>query len=161
MRKSIVVAMARNGVIGVDNRMPWHLPADLAHFKQLTLGHSIVMGRKTFESIGRPLPGRRNLVITRNATWQANGCETFASLEAALKTCSGEKEVFIIGGGAIYQAAMPLMERLYVTEIEGEFEGDTTFLPIEHGVWKETSRTHRVADEKNIYAMNFVVYDKY
>lgn len=161
MRKSIVVAMARNGVIGVDNRMPWHLPADLAHFKQLTMGHSIVMGRKTFESIGRPLPGRRNLVITRNATWQTNGCEAFTSLDAALKTCANEKEVFIIGGGAIYQAAMPLMDRLYVTEIEGDFTGDTTFLPIDRGMWKETSRTHRTADEKNIYPMNFVIYDKY
>lgn len=157
----MIVAHADNRVIGKDNDMPWHLPADLAYFKQTTLGKPVIMGRKTFESIGRPLPGRQNIVITRNAAYVADGVEVVDSIEAALALTKGVEEVMVIGGGAIYQHCLPAANKLYVTHIEANIEGDTQFP--EYDVekdWLLTSSTLRAADEKNAYALNFCVYER-
>ncbi len=124
---SLIVAMSKNRVIGNRGQIPWHLPEDLAHFKQSTLGHPIIMGRKTFESIGKPLPGRKNIVITRNSTWGKEGVVTVNSLEEAILSCRAEKEAFVIGGAEIYAQAYPQVDRLFLTFIEKEFEGDAFF----------------------------------
>ena len=138
MLVSLIVAMDRNRLIGAGNRMPWHLPADLRHFRDLTLGKPVVMGRKTFESIGKPLPGRRNLVVSRNSAFTAPGCEVVHSLDAALAACAEAAEVMIIGGATIYAQAMPLAGRLYLTTIEHEFEGDTYFPEWSAAEWTRT-----------------------
>ncbi|WP_448553463.1 type 3 dihydrofolate reductase [Thalassotalea montiporae] len=158
---SMIVAHADNRVIGKDNDMPWHLPADLAYFKQTTLGKPVVMGRKTFESIGRPLPGRQNIVITRNTAYVADGVEVVDSIEAALALTQDVEEVMVIGGGAIYQHCLPAANKLYITHIEASIEGDTQFpeYDIEKD-WLLTSNTVRAADEKNAYALNFCVYER-
>lgn len=124
---SLIVAHDKNRVIGYDNAMPWHLPGDLKYFKEMTLGKPVLMGRKTFESIGRPLPGRRNIVITRNDDYEAEGVETAPSLEAALALVRGTEEIMIIGGEQIFTQALPLAEKLYITLIDHEFTGDTYF----------------------------------
>ena len=123
----MIAAMANNRVIGLDNKMPWHLPADLQHFKKVTTGKPVIMGRKTFESIGRPLPGRRNIIITRNSEYQAEGIETVTTPEAALELVVDVEEVMIIGGGNIYQQFLERTERLYLTFIDLDVEGDTQF----------------------------------
>jgi dihydrofolate reductase len=143
-RISIIVACAHHGVIGRNNELPWHLPEDLAHFKQTTLGKPVIMGRKTFDSIvarlGKPLPGRRNIVITRNREWHYTGVEVAHDLESAVALCKLEPDIFIIGGAELYQQAMPLADRLIVTEIALETEGDAHFPPIDVQVWQETGR---------------------
>lgn len=157
MMISLVLAVSENGVIGKDNTMPWHLPADLKHFKRVTLGHTIIMGRKTYDSIGKPLPRRRNLVITRNQDWKAEGAEVFHSLEDAIAACEGEEEVFVIGGATIYQQALDadLVDRIYLTRIHEDFEGDTFFKLPEEGQWRETERETHQPDEKNKYVYSF------
>lgn len=127
MKISLIVAMASNRAIGLDGQMPWHLSADLKHFKQVTMGAPIVMGRKTFDAIGRPLPGRRNLVISRNSDYQAAGCEVFADINSALQACGNVTEVFVIGGATLYQALLPCADYLYLTEIHRPFAADTFF----------------------------------
>jgi dihydrofolate reductase len=140
-RISLIAAVARNGVIGAGNALPWRLPEDLRRFKALTLGHPVIMGRKTYESIGRPLPGRRNIVVTRNAGFSADGCETAASIEAAIDACAGTTdEIFIIGGAQIYAAALPRAERLHLTEVRADFAGDAHFPAFDRGHWRETWR---------------------
>lgn len=140
--------MARGGVIGRDNALPWRLPEDLRHFRALTMGHPIVMGRKTWESLGRPLPGRRNLVVSRDASLAAGGCEVFPTLPAALDACRGAARVFVIGGAKLYAAALPLAAALHVTEIDAEFPGDTRFPDIDWHDWRETARqSHRSVDQ--------------
>jgi dihydrofolate reductase len=139
---TLIAAVARNGVIGLDNRLPWHLPADLKHFKALTLGHAVIMGRKTWESLPasfRPLPGRRNIVVTRDGSYQAAGATVATSLPAAIAAAEGE-EAFVIGGAELYAAAMPLAGRLQLTEIDASFEGDTHFPAVDPQQWRETSR---------------------
>ncbi|MBL8523313.1 MAG: type 3 dihydrofolate reductase [Betaproteobacteria bacterium] len=160
MHLNLIVAMAKNRVIGIDNKMPWHLPADFAWFKRNTLGHPVIMGRKTFESIGRPLPGRRNLVVSRNASWQAEGCEAFGSLTAAINQCRSNENVFVIGGATLYSEALPLADAIYLTEVDASPTGDTWFPQLDADQWKERSREHRAADEKNAFAMDFVVLDR-
>lgn len=155
---SIIAAVAANGVIGAGNAMPWHLSEDLKRFRALTIGHPILMGRKTHQSLGRPLPGRRNLVISRDAGFRAEGCETFASLDAALAACGETEEVFVIGGGQIYREALTLADRLHLTEIQMEFAGDTRFPDYDRSRWRETSREHHRADQGWDY--DFVVYDR-
>ena len=157
---TLIAAVARNGVIGVDNRLPWHLPADLKHFKTLTLGHTVIMGRKTWESLPekfRPLPGRRNIVVTRDAGYRAAAAVVALSLPAAI-AAAGDGEAFVIGGAELYAAALPLADRLQMTEIDATFEGDTRFPAIDPHRWRETAReTHR--DEADFdYA--FVTYQK-
>ena len=142
---TLIAAIARNGVIGIDNRLPWRLPADLKHFKTLTLGHTVIMGRKTWESLPagfRPLPGRRNIVVTRDAGYRAAGAVVAASLPAAISAAESG-EAFVIGGAELYAAALPLADRLQLTEIDATFGGDTHFPAMDHDQWRETTReTH-------------------
>ena len=157
---SLIVAVAKNGVIGTGGTMPWHITEDFAHFKAVTLGHSVVMGRKTYESIGRPLPRRRNIVITRNAELSIEGCEMATSLEAALAMCEGEEEVFVIGGGEIYRQAMPLADKLYITHVGIEVEGDTCFPNIDPTVWREVCREDFERGKDFEHPFSFVDYER-
>ena len=156
---SIVAAVSQNGVIGKDGKIPWKLPADLAYFKNLTMGHAIVMGRKTYDSIGKALPGRTNIVITRQKHFSAADCIVAHSLKDALLKAEG-KEIFIIGGGEIYREAMPLADKLYLTLVEQDFEGDAFFPPLDTAVWKFGSRTKGITDEKNQYPYSFLVVER-
>lgn len=154
---SLIAAMAKGRVIGKDNDMPWHMPADLKHFKSVTLGKPVVMGRKTFESIGRPLPGRQNVVITRNAEWQHEGVLTAHSTEQALSLLKDASEIMIIGGGHIYEQFLPLASHLYLTFIDLEVAGDTHFPDWnETAQWQEVERQAHDSDDKNPHAYEFV-----
>jgi dihydrofolate reductase len=157
-RITLIVARARNGVIGRDGTLPWRLPEDLAHFKRTTMGHPIVMGRKTWESIGRPLPGRRSIVVSRQAGSTTAGAEVAPSLDAALTLCAGTDEVFVIGGAQLYREALPRAQRLIVTEIDADFEGDTEFPPLDPARWIETAREHLPASAGRGFAVDFVTY---
>jgi dihydrofolate reductase len=160
MHISLIAAMDRNRVIGRDAGMPWHLPADLAHFKKTTLGKPIIMGRKTFESIGRALPGRQNIVISRQAGLEMPGCERVVSLESALSSAKG-REAMIIGGGEIYALAMPVASQLYITEVDTLIEdGEVWFPVIDPDSWLETDRVHRPADGDNPFDLDFVEYHR-
>ena len=157
---TLIAAVARNGVIGRDNRLPWHLPADLKHFKALTTGHAVIMGRKTWESLPeqfRPLPDRHNIVVTRNAGYRAEGAVVVTSLPAALAAAQSD-EAFVIGGAELYATALPLADRLQLTEIDVAFDGDTHFPAVAPRQWRETAReAHR--DEAGLgYA--FVTYER-
>jgi dihydrofolate reductase len=155
---TIVVAIDAERGIGIDNKLPWHLPEDLAHFKRVTSGQPIIMGRKTFDSIGRALPNRRNIVVTRNAQWRHEGVEAVHSLQAAIDLVAGA-EAFIIGGAQIFNEAIPLAERMIVTEIAHTYACDTFFAPIDARVWTETARAAYHSDAKDVdYA--FVTYEK-
>jgi dihydrofolate reductase len=157
-RISIIAAMARNHVIGIDNRLPWHLPEDLKHFKTLTMGHHIVMGRKTFESLPGVLPGRTSVVITRSPVYQAPGCLVVNSIDNALAACKGDAEAFIVGGAELYAQALALANRLYLTEIQADFDGDARFPDFDRGQWREVSReAHRSAAGLEYH---FVTYDR-
>ncbi|HHF3024356.1 TPA: type 3 dihydrofolate reductase [Vibrio diabolicus] len=156
---SMIAAMADNRIIGKDNQMPWHLPADFAWFKRCTMGKPVVMGRKTYESIGRPLPGRLNIVISREETLKIEGVSTVTSIEQALDVAGDVEEVMIIGGGAIYAACLPMANKLYVTHIEAAIDGDTQF-PDWGDEFKETYSEKYQADEKNAYNMRFTVLEK-
>ncbi|SHG96325.1 dihydrofolate reductase [Massilia sp. CF038] len=155
---TMIVALDAERGIGVDNKLPWHLPEDLAHFKRLTSGHPIIMGRKTFDSIGRALPNRRNIVITRNAAWGHDGVEAVDSLEAAIALV-GDGPAFIIGGAQIFAASMDLAERMIITEIDHTFACDTFFPALPAGQWKETARDAHHS-EANGYDYAFVTYEK-
>lgn len=159
---SAIAAVARNGVIGKDNQIPWYLPADLAWFKRTTLRHHVVMGRKSFESIGRPLPKRVNIVVTRNPFYIADGILTFPSVEDALATARahGETETFIIGGGEIYRQSMVYWDRIYLTEVDIEPEGDAFFPEIDPDTWREVSVERHAPDEKNACAYAFRILEK-
>jgi len=158
---SLIVATANNNIIGKDNDMPWHLPADLAYFKKTTLGKPIIMGRKTFESIGRPLPGRRNIVISRDVNYQADGIESVTSVDAALALVEGVDEVMVIGGGAIYAHCMSAATRLYVTHINADIDGDTQFPAFDtDNDWKKVASECSSADDKNAYDLDFAVYQR-
>jgi dihydrofolate reductase len=137
---SLVAALARNRVIGAGNRLPWHLPEDLRRFKRLTMGAPVIMGRKTHESIGKPLPGRRNIVVTRQPGARWEGCEVAGSLEAALAAAGDAPEVFVIGGAELYAAALPRADRLHLTLIDAEYEGDALFPEFDPAGWRETAR---------------------
>ncbi len=158
-RLTIIAAVARNGVIGHRNRMPWHLPEDLKLFRQLTLGHAVIMGRRTFESIGWPLAGRNNIVVTRSPDWTRSGCHTAHSLEAALAAVREPQDAFVIGGAQIYALALPIASRLYMTEIECDFEGDAFFPEFDRSRWREASRESRVLDGAGGFGYHFVAYD--
>lgn len=159
MKISMIAAMAKGRVIGKDNTMPWHLPADFAWFKQKTLGKPVIMGRKTYESIGRPLPGRRNIVISRDENWAAEGVESVTSTDAAIALAGAVEEAVIIGGGTIYTACLPRADKLYLTFIDADIEGDTCFPDWGEG-WLEVEKTAYAADEKNRYNMEFVVLER-
>ena len=159
-RICLIAAIAANRVIGRNNALPWRLPADLKRFKALTMGHPVVMGRKTYASIGRPLPGRRNLVITRNRGYGAPGCEIVHSLDAAIAACRGAQEIFIIGGAELYRESLPLAHSLEFTEIHAEFEGDATFpqFPLEQ--WREAAREIHSNEAGIPFGYDFVRYER-
>jgi len=155
---TIIVATDRQGGIGINNTLPWKLPEDLAHFKRLTTGHPIIMGRKTFDSIGRPLPNRRNIVITRNSAWRHDGVEAVGSIEQALALLAGE-EAYVIGGAEIYRQSLALATRLIITEIAAAYECDAFFPAIDDTVWQETARVAQVS-EKSGLAYAFVTLER-
>lgn len=152
--------MAANRIIGRDNALPWHLPADLKRFKALTMGHPVVMGRKTYESIGRPLPGRRNLVITRDRGYRADGCEIVHTLDAAIAACGDKETVFIIGGAEVYRESLARAQRLEFTEIQAEFEGDAAFPEISPAEWREVAREIHPAGAGVPFRYDFVRYER-
>lgn len=152
--------MAENRVIGIHNTLPWRLPADLRHFRQLTTGHHVIMGRRNYESIGKPLPDRHNIILTRNPSYRAPGCQVKNSLGEALQDIQNDPEIFIIGGAEIYRQALGLADRLYLTLVHAEINGDTYFPEFDRRDWKEITRTRNEADERNPYAYSFVTYDR-
>ncbi|TDB50315.1 MULTISPECIES: dihydrofolate reductase [Bacillaceae] len=156
---SLIVAMDNNRLIGKENDLPWRLPADLQYFKQTTTGHTIVMGRKTFESIGKPLPNRRNVILTGNKDYHHEGVKVIHSVDDLI-SLEEESELFVIGGATVYEQTMNVATRLYVTHIEEAFEGDTYFPEIDSSVWKEVSKKQGVKDEKNPYVYYFTVYER-
>ena len=158
---SMIVAHADNRIIGKDNDMPWHLPADLAYFKKTTLGKPVIMGRKTYDSIGRPLPGRQNIVISRDESLNIEGVEVVQSVEQALAVASGVDEIMVIGGGAIYAHCMPKADKLYITHIDAKIDGDTQFPDYDlENEWQMLASETRQADEKNAYVLHFNVYQR-
>jgi dihydrofolate reductase len=156
---SIIAAIAENGVIGRDNTLPWKLPADLQYFKKITMGHPIIMGRKNHEDIGRPLPGRQNIILTRDSTYQANGCTVVNSVEQAVHAAEQE-EIFIIGGAEIYRLFLPVADRLYITQIHQEVEGNVYFPKFDLKDWRLVSSEEHLADESNPMDYSFIVYDR-
>jgi len=160
-RVSLIVAMSENRVIGVANGLPWHLPAELRHFRALTMGHPIIMGRRTHESIGRVLPGRRNIVVTRNRQYASNGVEVTHSLTEAIERCSDTSEVFVIGGAELYNETIDKADRIYLTLVHTSIEGGDTYFPeVSSAAWRETERTPSPADENNPVACEFIVYER-
>lgn len=158
---SLIVAMDKNKVIGQDNDMPWHLPDDLKFFKKNTQNKTVIMGRKTFQSIGsKPLPNRRNIVISRNQSFEANGAALYASVEQAVLSCSKQEEVMIIGGGQLYKMMLPYATRLYLTHVEASIEGDTIFPSWSSDDWQETNSEYHPVDEKHLFAFTFKTYQK-
>jgi dihydrofolate reductase len=157
---SLIAAMDRNRLIGNKNELPWHLPADLAHFKKITLNKPILMGRKTYESIGRPLPGRENIVLTRNKGLEIEGVTVVHSLEEAVENLSDTAELMVIGGSTIYELALPSAQRLYLSYVEGEFEGDAWFPEVDATQWRISESLTQPPDEKNHYGCRFVTYER-
>ncbi|WHY32774.1 dihydrofolate reductase [Cytobacillus firmus] len=158
---SLMWAMDENRVIGRDNKLPWHLPEDLKFFKRTTMGHPIAMGRKTWDSIGRPLPGRENIVITRNNSFSCDGCTVVHTVEELLNYSGDrEDEIFVIGGAEIFKAILPAADRLYLTMIYDEFEGDTYFPELDMSEWDLLSREKGTRDEKNPYDFEFLIYKR-
>ena len=160
MKLSIIVAKSINNVIGVDGDLPWHLSEDLKNFKAITMGKPIIMGRATFESIGRPLPGRRNIIITRQTDYKVDGAEIFLSPESALEAIKDAEEVMIIGGGQIYTALFDQVNRIYITYVEINIDGDTFFPEIDYAFWKITSKEFFPVDEKREIAFWFEVLER-
>ena len=160
MSLALIVAIGENNELGKGGRMPWHLPADLKHFKTLTLGKPIIMGRKTFEAIGKPLPGRRNIVVTRNPGFRAVGCEIASSLADALVLAAGTPEIMVIGGAEIYREALPRAQRIYLTRVHAQFDADTFFPKLDPVDWRETSREDHTADERNPFARTFLILER-
>ncbi|MFM6975928.1 MAG: dihydrofolate reductase [Sphingobacteriaceae bacterium] len=160
MKLEIVVAIDEQGGIGKNNQLLWHLPADLKHFKEITSGHPIIMGRKTYDSIGKPLPNRRNIVITRQQDLKIEGAEVVNSLKNALELVKNENLAFIIGGAQIFNDAMHLADTLHLTKVHHRFEADTFFPEIKTQEWQETAKESHPADEKNPYKYTFITYKK-
>ncbi|EKD72330.1 MAG: Dihydrofolate reductase [uncultured bacterium] len=160
MRISAIVAMSENRVIGKDNQLLWHLPADLQHFKQVTMGKPILMGRKTYQSIGRPLPGRCNIVMTHDSAFVAEGCVIVDSMDAALAVVKESDEIFIIGGAIVYRQLLSFVQRIYMTVVHHEFAGDAFFPELNLAEWQETARERHAADEKHQYAFSFITWER-
>ena len=160
MRISLVVAASTNNVIGRNGELPWHIGEDLRHFKAVTMGHPIVMGRRTFESIGRALPGRLNIVVTRNPHYVAEGCTVVDSPAAALRAADEAEEVMIIGGSEIYRLFLPMAERVYLTRVEAKIDGDATFPALESNTWRIVDEQRFEADESREYTFSFQTLDR-
>jgi dihydrofolate reductase len=156
---NVIAAMAQNRVIGINNTLPWRLPADLQHFKALTMGHHIIMGRKTFESIGKPLPGRTTVIVTRDASYRVDGCITATSLDTAIAACAADPEIFFVGGADLYAQILPRADRLYLTEIQVEYDGDARFPEFDRGIWREIERQQNVSPDGLSY--HFVTYQRH
>lgn len=159
-RITLVVAVARNGVIGQDGALPWHLPDDLRRFKALTMGKPILMGRRTWESIGRPLPGRTNLVLTRDPAFRAAGATVVSSLDAALAAAAGHEELMVIGGAQVYALTAPLANRVHLTAVDAEVDGDTHLPPFDPHMWVEVAREHHALDARHACAMDFITLER-
>jgi dihydrofolate reductase len=151
VRRSLVVAMSRNGIIGRDNKLPWRLPADLAFFKRITLGHPVIMGRRTYESLGKPLPGRLNIVVTRQAGFEAPGCTVVHSLGEAYRTAGDAGEVSVIGGSALFEEALRDADVIYLTEVDAEVPGDVSFPAFDRTQWNETELERHGRDERHAH----------
>lgn len=166
MTLALIAAYAQNRVVGINNQLPWHLPEDLKYFKRVTTGKAVIMGRKTYESIGRPLPNRTNIVITHNPDFSAPGIVVVNSLQAAIdhaenvNTINGEDEIMVIGGAAIYELALPMADRLYLTHVHAEVEGDAYFPEVDFADWKQVAKEDYAASETNPYDYSFAVYEK-
>jgi dihydrofolate reductase len=166
MRLALIAAVAENGIVGRGNKLPWHLPEDLKYFKRITLGKPVVMGRKTWDSIGRPLPGRTNIVISRQPNLELEGASVVADLPAALRLAEsvgrtdGSEELMVIGGSEIYALALPIAQRLYLTEVHAEVAGDAAFPAWHRDEWEESSRQRHSASETNPYDYSFVIYNR-
>jgi dihydrofolate reductase len=159
-RVSLIVAMSKNAVIGNDGRIPWHLPAELARFKRITMGHHIVMGRKTWESIGRLLPGRTSVIVSRNPDYGVPGAIVADSLRAAIAICLYDEEVFVIGGAELFREALPIADRLYFTVVDAEVSGDTLMPPVDFAQWTATESEDVAADDRNPCAFRFTRYER-
>ena len=158
---TIIAAIANNNALGMDNKLIWYLPNDLKRFKSVTNGHHVIMGRKTFESLGKPLPNRTSIIITRNKNYKAAGCFIVNSLEEALEKAKDDENPYILGGAEIYKLAMPIADKLDLTIVHHEFEADAFFPPIDTSIWKENSREYFKADEMNKYDYSFVTYERW
>jgi dihydrofolate reductase len=159
MRVSLIAAVAANRTIGKDGQLPWHLPADLRHFRRLTWGHPVIMGRRTFESMGKPLPGRANIVVTRGE-FHHPGVQVARSVEEALQLAADDGEVFVAGGAEVYRAALPLADRLYLTEIDRDFAGDTFFPDFDKDGWRLVESVEQAPTEKVPFALRFRTYER-
>lgn len=159
MNVSLIVALDRNRVIGLNNEIPWRLPADLKHFRKMTMGKPVIMGRRTYESIGRPLTGRHNIIVTRNRGYQAKGCTVVHSVDEALSISNGG-EVMVIGGAQLYEQFLPIAKRLFMTLLETEFEGDSYFPEVSGREWVEISRETYDPDDKNPYQYHFIIMER-
>ncbi|HLE94250.1 MAG TPA: type 3 dihydrofolate reductase [Sulfuricaulis sp.] len=159
-RVSLIAAMSENRIIGINNKLPWHLPADLRHFRRLTTGHPVIMGRRNYESIGKPLPNRTNIVVTRNPDYRAAGCLVTHSLDDAMNSAGNDSEIFIIGGAEIYRQAFDRANRIFITLIHARIEGDTYFPEFEGPPWREISRERHERDENNPYSFSFLIYER-
>lgn len=159
-RLSLIVAMAKNRVIGADNKIPWHLPNELRMFKSLTMGHHIVMGRRTYESINRLLPGRSTVIVTRQSGYSVPGAIVAHSIPEALDACRGDDEIFVIGGADLFRETLPIADRLYLTVVDAEPAGDTFMPPFEEAEWRKSSSQSFNPDEKHAHAYRFTVYDR-
>jgi dihydrofolate reductase len=159
-RISLIVAMAKNRVIGANNRIPWHLPSELKLFKSLTMGHHIVMGRKTYESINRLLPGRTTVIVTRQRDYTVEGAVVAHSMDEALQACRGDDEIFVIGGADLFRETLPVADRIYLTVVDAEPEGDTFMPEFDMSEWRETSAQSFERDEKHAHGYRFAVYDR-
>lgn len=160
MRVSLIAAVAENNVIGRDNALPWRLPADLKHFRRLTTGHAVITGRRNYESIGRPLPERTNIVLTHRRDYRADGCIVVHTLEDAFAAARGDPEVFIMGGAEIYAQTVDRAERIYLTRVHAEIAGDTLFPAVDWSVWREIARERHEPDAQHAYAYSFVTLDR-
>jgi dihydrofolate reductase len=157
---SIIVAVAANGVIGRDGDLPWHLPSDLRHFKRTTMGHFLIVGRKTWEEVGKPLPGRTMVVVTRDRGLRIDDVIVVHSLEEALEAARGDDEVFVAGGGEIYRQALPLADRVYMTRIHADFEGDTIFPELDGDQFRLVERSDHEPDDRDPFPYSFLVYER-
>ena len=160
MKLAIIVATDEQGLIGKENDLPWKLSADLQYFRRVTMGKPLIMGRNTHESIGRALPGRKNIVVTKNASYQAEGCCIVHSVDKAIDACDDAEEVMVMGGASLYSQLLPQADRLYLTQVHASLEGDTWFPDWQSTDWQEVSREDHLADDKNDYAYSFIVYDR-
>ena len=157
MQISLIVAASQNGVIGKGNKLPWKLPADLKRFKELTMGHPVILGRKTFESIGKPLPGRTNIVVTKQKNYPAEGIRVAHSVEEAIRSCGDAEEIFVIGGASLYGQALPYADKIYLTIIHQDFEGDTRLFDLDEKIWRETFRE---PGSESSLPHTFLIYEK-